>query len=640
MKKINPQTTWSEIHGPAGGSVSCLAVIAGKKPIILIGSQIGIFRSTWDGSDGITSWSRLISAPLGVLSLAIASSPDNRPFIFAGTTDGIYVSQDLGQSWFRARLPLSSSTILTLAVSPNFSEDRIALAGTLEDGIFYSNNSGQRWQSQSFGMLDSSVFSIAFSPSFVEDGTVFAGTESGIYHSYNHALAWKAVEFSEELAPVLCLAVSPHYKQDHLIFAGTETEGLYSSSDLGEEWQKTNLPASCVNALLYKPSGVLLAATNQGLFQSDKRSLEWFCQVDLPDAMTLASKGGIHIAGFLENGAWFSTGEPGDGSITAWKSLGSLSIRGFTQMVISKHFEVDRTLILASPQEGIWRTQDGGDSWQNLTGSFPGDSINHISLSPFSPQPAILISADNGLFLSQNSGDAWLCLAADPCNVFALTVDGRTITAAFPGKGIRKLTLTGREALGGLSAQELQDSWEVIHGPWEKGGQILTLACQKDQMLHVALLENLGQTLNLYQGTSGEIEPVHSQPAGDIPLVSLWIPSEPAPDRPWFACLGEKVWKFSARRGGISEELTLFPDGTREPIIGLTGVMRRGKSNLFACTGRAVYHLGDGTSWKAVHDFGDERAIDFCLSPRFIEEPAAYALALGGKILFGRLPIG
>ena len=85
-------------------------------------------------------------------------------------------------------------------------------------------------------MFDLHVLSIAVSPNFTEDKNVFLGTESGIFRSVNGGLGWRELDFEVENAPVLCLTISPNFSEDNLLFAGTEEAGAFYSEDRGVTW--------------------------------------------------------------------------------------------------------------------------------------------------------------------------------------------------------------------------------------------------------------------------------------------------------------------------------------------------------------------------------------------------------------------
>ncbi len=626
MMKKNKALNWTIIPGPPGGSISTTFILETDPVTIFLGSQVGIFRAFWEPDSEGQNWTRLDRAPLGVLCISGTMDSGGASTILAGTVDGIYYSSDMGDHWKKAKLPLSASSILTVAYSPLDAGKSIALAGTLEDGIFYSNTDGRKWQSQSFGMLDASVFSLAFSPEFPRDGTVFAGTESSIYYSYNHAMAWKPLPFPEELAPVLSLAVSPNFMNDHTIFAGTENSGLHASRDNGKTWQPVEIPALCINSLAVTETGTIVAGTELGILASSDLALTWVDNPTPKNALNLAAGANLLSAGFLEHGAWISEG-------LDWKPLSGLMVRSFSRLNLSPEFEKDGTAFLASSQDGIWRTSDRGSSWQDLSPGFPGEMINQVCLFPgFADNASLVVASDNGLWLSRDQGDSWVQLSGSPCSRVSISTNGGELLAILPGLGAEMLDLTAGD--GEMDSIPRR----IIKGPWDKGGVILALAQQRDGTIHAAHLEGIGETVSIWQGQPGDLELVHSQPAGANPVVSFWIP-EAAPDRPWYASLGEQVWRFSTRRGGVGAALPLFEDDHKEPVIALEGFQIDGKVHLVASTGQQVLHLTEGSAWKLVHQYGNKRAVDFRLSAEFLQDKTAYALLLGGNIVSGNLAI-
>jgi photosystem II stability/assembly factor-like uncharacterized protein len=145
--------------------------------------------------------------------------------------------------------------VTALAVSPNFAEDGIVLAGTMEDGVFRSADRGSSWAAWNFGLLDLSVFCMAVSPKFTDDETLFAGTTSGLFRSTNGGRAWREVDFPVDLAPVLSIVPSPDYLHDGVLFVGTESNGLFSSADRGRTWTRLgeDVLTGAVNGIALSP---------------------------------------------------------------------------------------------------------------------------------------------------------------------------------------------------------------------------------------------------------------------------------------------------------------------------------------------------------------------------------------------------
>lgn len=198
----------------------------------------GLYQS----KDGGQTWgfaldTLKLDTHLAISCVALAPNFKEMPHVFAAGPGGILRSLDGGETWYVTMLPSPPPYITSLALSPNYSQDGIVFAGTLDDGLFRSTDQGANWTAWNFGLFDMHILSMAVSPNFTEDKNIFLGTESGIFRSVNGGLGWREVDFSVEHAPVLSLAISPNYSQDGTLFAGAETAGLFYSKDRGMTWE-------------------------------------------------------------------------------------------------------------------------------------------------------------------------------------------------------------------------------------------------------------------------------------------------------------------------------------------------------------------------------------------------------------------
>ncbi len=209
-----------------------------KDRIIFAARGSGLYGS----KDGGETWdfaldSLELEAPLAISCVALAPNFAEMPHVFAAGPGGVLRSRDGGQTWYVTMLHSPPPFITGLALSPNYAKDGIVFASTMDDGLFRSSNRGVNWAPWNFGLFDLHVLSIAVSPDFAEDKNVFLGTESGIFRSLNGGLGWRELDFGVEDAPVLSLAVSPNFSEDNLLFAGTEEAGLFYSKDRGRTWK-------------------------------------------------------------------------------------------------------------------------------------------------------------------------------------------------------------------------------------------------------------------------------------------------------------------------------------------------------------------------------------------------------------------
>lgn len=141
--------------------------------------------------------------------------------IIAGTGNGIFRSQDSGDTWTISSdgLIAGDSTILRAG-----SKDGRLFVGTTEN-LYYSDNNGGSWElSQSFG---SRIFGICES-----QGDVFVGTlNDGVHRSNNNGASWIGAN-----SGIITDSIFSIYASDSYIFAGTYGHGIFRSNDQGLNW--------------------------------------------------------------------------------------------------------------------------------------------------------------------------------------------------------------------------------------------------------------------------------------------------------------------------------------------------------------------------------------------------------------------
>ena len=125
---------------------------------------------------------------------------------------------------------------------------------------------------------------------------------------------------------------------------------------------------------------------------------------------------------------WDSAGERGlyrtsDGGRT-WqlkKALGPFT--GFTDVVFdptnpdimyAASYQRERkaySFVAGGPESGIWKSTDGGETWRELTAGLPTGDVGRIGVDVSRSQPntlyATVAASDGGIFRSDDAGDSW-----------------------------------------------------------------------------------------------------------------------------------------------------------------------------------------------------------------------------------------
>jgi len=182
--------------------------------------------------------------------------------ILAGTKDGIFRSDDGGESWDDASSGLAIRHIRWLAFNPAISDSEFA--GTEPAGIFVSGDGGGQWNDRPevAELRDRFNWFLPYSPEagcvrgFAFHGDrVYAAVEvGGVLRSDDAGATWRLVKgstgepnFDIPPAPLVhpdVHSVETHPSSPDAVFAAT-AEGLYRSSDGGDTWRASHAGSYC-----------------------------------------------------------------------------------------------------------------------------------------------------------------------------------------------------------------------------------------------------------------------------------------------------------------------------------------------------------------------------------------------------------
>lgn len=248
--------------------------------------------------------------------------------IYAGTSAGLYLSANNGNTW--SLLALESRTVQSLAV-----KGTMMFAGLAGIGVQRSTDNGFTWTESSNGLPSGTVYSI-----LVRDAYIFAATNvSGVYVSSDNGNSWSQTgTFSNpDVKPtvwVYSLAIS-----GSTIFAGTFGDGLFKSTDNGVTWIKSD-------------SGL----TN-------------------PTVRTVYTRDNSVYAGTLGGGSFRSV-NPGNLWVDISKGLGSKDVRA----IIVGGGSNNNLLIVGTYGAGAYRSGDTGKTWVQFIDNLEDLHINSYAI--------------------------------------------------------------------------------------------------------------------------------------------------------------------------------------------------------------------------------------------------------------------
>lgn len=318
--------------------------------------------------------------------------------------------------------------INTIAIHPV--NDQIILVGFSEGGIFKTINGGQDWYPVFDDQVKLSIGDITFdvqNPQIVYAGTGdpnisgFPFVGNGLYKSVDGGESWNYLGLSE-VGIISQIRVSPDNSQEILVgtmglpFVKNEHRGLYKSSDGGISWQKIlfiNDSTGVIDLVMHPTNKNILYATSWNRIRNNKKSL-----VSGPDGKIFRSVDGGLQWEELTNG--LPAGPVSRIGIDISKSNPNILYAAFTH---------PSTYNL----EGIYKSTNGGDTWQplpiyeptlaslprSLYGGF-GWYFGKIRINPDNPDDVFILGVD--MYRSQDGGLNW-SLAVPPWWTYEVHAD-------------------------------------------------------------------------------------------------------------------------------------------------------------------------------------------------------------------------
>jgi photosystem II stability/assembly factor-like uncharacterized protein len=171
-----------------------------------------------------------------VVSLAIDHKEPR--VLYAGTTGGIYWTDDGAASWKKINQGLIPDSELMAAMAlgvnmivPEPLNPEVVYAGTTK-GLFQTRNRGEVWERIGVALPDPFVSSIVIHPT--RPNLLYIGGPGGVRKSTDSGRTFQAVNSGLATLNVRALAMSPRNPEE--LYAGTNGSGLYHSTNGGDTW--------------------------------------------------------------------------------------------------------------------------------------------------------------------------------------------------------------------------------------------------------------------------------------------------------------------------------------------------------------------------------------------------------------------
>jgi len=321
--------------------------------------------------DGGTTWKE--AKELRFTSIhAMEQSIKNPNMILAGTTDGIWKSEDSGNSWRKIEeSSVFNTTVDSIAIDPR--DDNTIYAGTWWRA-YKTTDGGKNWRLIKNGMIDDSdVFAIEIDQSNPDH--VIASACSGIYESFNKGELWKKVQgIPSQSRRTKDIKMNP--LNSNTVYAAT-TEGFWMTT--GKGWMITTQKDLEINSIAVHPDAperIYIGTNNYGVMVSNDGGKNF-----VPTNDNFTSRFAYTITADIEqpNRLYATTHNTATGG-----GFFFISNDGGTTWTRPKNFDVvrvspfgvlqDRTAannIYMATNLGLFKSIDRGNSWLQVTAPKP-----------------------------------------------------------------------------------------------------------------------------------------------------------------------------------------------------------------------------------------------------------------------------
>jgi len=306
-----------------------------------------------------------------------------KPKFYVGTIGmSVWSTEDLGETWSRPNSEYglnNESRVWALASHPDRPEH--LLAGT-DCGLQRWGENEQRWQHLPSPMDGKNIWALQYAPH--DPHLIVAGVSPGaLYRSNDGARTWRrlAVRIPEtcmfNLTSRVTQIVFDPIDQDTL-WASVEIDAIHRSVDGGDNWTRlsnglTTDDVHGIEVVRHGDRRIVLAAVNRGVHRSEDDG-ESFQRIELPSpwqyTRALAAKTSNDGTLFVTNGdgppgSWGRLFRSNDYGLI-WHELELPGERNSTLWTISVHpFDPDLIFVCSNLGQ-IFRSMDGGDTWQKL----------------------------------------------------------------------------------------------------------------------------------------------------------------------------------------------------------------------------------------------------------------------------------
>jgi len=537
---------WSALEGVRGLRIESLAMAPEDGRVLAAGTSQGVFLT----KDGGETWSRISVAGNPEMQdiTALAFDPVHSSTIYAGTPHLPWKTSDEGANWHSIATGLiDDSDIFSIHVDPKRPERMLASACS---GIYRSENAGEQWTKlRGIPGTHRRTHIIAQDPN--DPDIIYAGTTLGLFKSMDAGASWQHLNAEQ----VNWMVFDPG--DPRILYLATEYAGILKSPDAGKTFLAVNRGFVQHNLTGITGAGSRVYAssiyegTHGGVFESLDGGMNWTLR------SSEAELGGrnlnsLAVAPSKESLLFAASANELLKSVDGGQTWSRLPIQPkLDRSVKAQHFgqlriqslqvvEGSRLALFVGTQYGLFRSADGGASWERVAAKQLGTVPVHAIYAPARGCSRLAVATGLGLFVSTDGGNSWRPAPLPAGNSYiydvALSPDPSAPILAGTSRGLLQSTNDGAQ-------------WKLVTGV--PAATVSSVRFNPEHALEAFLVQYGKVYHSLDGGTSWQLFP--SDGLASAGIHKLWL----SPDIPG------RIFALSAARGALFYDIAQ-PDVARQ----------------------------------------------------------------------------
>lgn len=445
--------------------------------------EVGMLTDAFTVTQGIGVWNP--GKLYGGWVREVLVNPVNTSTLYATAVGvGLFRSRDSAGQWSFLPSAWGACGESRLALHIDSGNNRLYVGGC---GIERSDDEGETWTPLTTvfpftGPADARCHWPMQPYAHPAGGAVYAaacgrdGGPAGLIRSTDDGATWEPIMDGITDIDIQVTALAFHPADALTMFAGTADGHVFLTSDGGTTWDYASTPVPAVRELVVNPhSDQEVWAIPDGWFgdpcevvpKSTSADLDSWTPAPLPPEANTCD---LAIAFSPAVPATIYVASEGDGFISEddggeWAPFGPANAQAGAFIA---HPTDPAVIYMVNTIEGVWKTADGGETWEVANEGLAAVFPEHLEIVPDRPQMVYAVDLPNRLFRGTRGGESWECLSI-PIATCTL-VDPLTTTRVYAGQ-------QGRVAIS-----------EDDGGTWSSYGELLPPPQYPDAELNPSVL--------------------------------------------------------------------------------------------------------------------------------------------------------